>query len=155
MHIIIKEAFVQRVLEKVGDSDNNDTSRIEREIAALETKVAELEAKFDRLYDDRLNGILSDRKLKELSSKCEAEQDAATAHLAELREKYASRDDTVQDVQRFVDLVSEYNQITALDGEKLNHLVHKIVDGERSTNGDEVEQKVTVSYRFIGALSGT
>ena len=147
-----KEAFVQRVLEKVGDSDNNDTSRIEREIAALETKVAELEAKFDRLYDDRLNGILSDRKFKELSSKCEVEQDAATAQLAELREKYASHDDTAQDVQRFVDLVSEYNQITALDGEMLNHLVHKIVVGERQTNGDEVEQKVTVSYRFVGAL---
>ena len=150
-----KEAFVQRVLEKVGDSDNNDTSRIEREIAALETKVADLEAKFDRLYDDRLNGILSDRKFKDLSSKCEAEQDAAAAQLAELREKFASRDDTAQDVQRFVDLVSEYNQITALDGEMLNHLVHKIVVGERCTNGDEVEQKVTVSYRFIGALSGT
>ena len=54
-----------------------------------------------------------------------------------------------------MDLVSEYNQITALDGEMLNHLVHKIVVGERQTNGDEMEQKVTVSYRFIGALSGT
>lgn len=147
-----KEEFVQKILAKLGSKDDSGTKRIEQEIRLLETRITELSSKFDRLYDDRLEGILSDRKFKELSAKCEAEQDEAETQLAELRIKLTQQDETIQDVQNFINLADTYREITELDTDLLNHLVSKIVVGERVKDGADVVQKITVHYKFIGAL---
>ncbi len=146
-----KEEFVQMVLEKVGDTDDS-TAQIEQEIRLLEGKISDLERKFDKLYDDRLEGILSDKKFRELSAKCEAEQDAASEQLARLKSRLSEKDETEADVARFVRMAEEYGEITELDAEMLNHLVSKIVVGERVKDGDMVTQRIKVYYKFIGAL---
>lgn len=68
---------------KVENGDSED-ARVENEIKMLEAKIADLDRKFEQLYDDRFNGILSDRKFQDLSARCEAEQDAARVRRAEL-----------------------------------------------------------------------
>jgi len=143
---------VQKILAKLDSKDDSGTKRIEQEIRLLETRIMELGNKFDRLYNDRLEGILSDRKFKELSARCEAEQDEAETQLAELKIKLAEQDETVQDVQNFINLADTYREVTELDTDLLNHLVSKIVVGERVKDGADVVQKITVHYKFIGAL---
>ena len=147
-----KEEFVKKVLSKIGDPEGTMTSRTEQEIRHLEGKIADLEKKFDRLYDDRLEGILSDRKFRELSAKCEAEQDIAAAQLAELKTKLAEQEGQERDVHRFVRLAEEYGTVTELDADMLNHLVSRIVVGERVKDGDTIMQKIKVEYKFIGIL---
>lgn len=147
-----KEEFVRLILDKIGDQDTLESKHIEQEIKLLEDRIAELEKKFDRLYDDRLDGILSDKKFKEMSSKCEAEQDNAVQRLNELKSKIADKGATEEDTRRFIQLAEEYGEITELDGEMLNHLVSKIVVSERVKDGQDVVQKIKVYYRFIGAV---
>ena len=147
-----KEEFLRMVMAKINADDVSEGQQIEREIEALEKRIAELEAKFDRLYDDRLDGILSDKKFKELSAKCEAEQESASARLAELKAQAADRTDSVQGIAQFMKTAEQYDEVTELDKELLNRLVDSIVVGDRIKTANGCEQVVTVNYKFIGEI---
>ena len=147
-----KEEFLRMVMAKINADDANEGQQIEREIEVLEKRIAELEAKFDRLYDDRLDGILSDKKFKELSAKCEAEQESASARLAELKSQVADRTDSVEGIAQFMKTAEQYDEVTELDKELLNRLVDSIVVGDRIKTANGCEQVVTVNYKFFGKI---
>ncbi|MBP3293197.1 MAG: recombinase family protein, partial [Clostridia bacterium] len=147
-----KDEFLRMVMAKINADDASEGQQIEREIEALEKRIAELETKFDRLYDDRLDGILSDKKFKELSAKCEAEQESASARLAELKSQAADRTDSVQGITQFMKTAEQYDEVTELDKELLNRLVDSIVVGDRIKTANGCEQVVTVNYKFIGEI---
>lgn len=147
-----REAFMKMVLNKLDKHSYSETQSVHSRIAALELKVSQLEKKFDRLYEDRLEGLLSDRKFKELSAKCETEQDEAAAELTNLREQLNEMNEHQTEVEQFAELAGSYDEITELDKELLNRLVDSIVVGDRVKTENGVVQKITVNYKFVGAL---
>lgn len=147
-----REAFMKMVLKKIGDSDDTGRQLMEREIADLSKRIGELSAKYDRLYDDRLDGILSDRKFKEMAERVEAEQNRAEERLAELKETLANTVDTRQNLEDFLEIAERYQDVTELDKEMLNRLVSTITVGKKIKTEQGTTQEITVNYRFIGAL---
>ena len=148
-----KDAFIHKVLHKLDNDSDNEDERIENQIKVLNARVAELDRKFDQLYEDRFNGVLSDRKFKELSSKCETEQDEARARLEMLTKKQQTSKSTEYGVEQFVEMAEQYGELKELDGEILNRLIQSIVVGDRIKVGAENEQDITVNYRFIGKIA--
>ena len=147
-----REAFMEMVLKKVGDSDDTGRQLMEREIADLTKRIEELSLKYDRLYDDRLDGLLSDRKFKEMAERVEAEQNRAEERLAELKETLANTEDTRQNLEDFLEIAERYQDVTELDKEMLNRLISTITVGKKIQTGRGSTQEITVNYRFIGAL---
>lgn len=147
-----EDAFYERVLKKLDDRKVSHMSEYEREASMLQAKIAELERKFDRLYDDRFEGLLSDRKFRELSVKCETEQDIALERLNYLKEKMAEESDKTDGAEQFLELAKKYSDVRELDREILNRLVESIVVGDRVKENDETVQQITINYRFIGAV---
>jgi Site-specific recombinases, DNA invertase Pin homologs len=147
-----KEAFMEMVLKKIGDSDDTGRQLMEREIADLTKRISELSAKYDRLYDDRLDGLLSDRKFKEMAERVEAEQNRAEERLGELKETLANTTDTRQNLEDFLEIAERYQDVTELDKEMLNRLISTITVGKKVKTEQGTTQEITVNYRFIGAL---
>lgn len=147
------EAFRTNMLKKLGGVDERSRVNAENEIKTLEIRINGLEAKFDRLYEDRLNGIISDKKFKELSAKCEAEQDRLTLELSELREKNACEAEPERNVDRFMVAISRYESIQSLDKELLNRLIDRITVSDRIKTEDGYTQKITIFYKFIGKIA--
>ncbi len=114
-----------------------------------EIKRGDLEARFDRMYEDRLNGLLSDRKFKELAEKTEAEQEAARERLAEVMAMLEGNDDSRECIEQFAERALQYTEIDRLDREILNTLVDTITIGDRIQTKDGVSQTITVNYRFM------
>ena len=147
-----KEKFLRMVMDRVNADDTSEDQRIEQEIESLQSRISELEAKFDRLYDDRLDGLLSDKKFKELSSRCEAEQENLNSRLEVLKAQRDAEAATERDVEEFMQIAEDYWGVTNLDKQLLNRLVESIVIGERTKNGAGVEQEIAINYRFVGQL---
>lgn len=147
-----REEFIARVLHKVENGDSED-ARVENEIKMLEAKIAELDRKFEQLYDDRFNGILSDRKFQDLSAKCEAEQDAARARRAELVKIQDSSQATAYGTERFLELAESYEMLTELDDEVLNRLIQSVVVGDRIKENGTTMQNIKINYKFIGEIA--
>lgn len=119
----------------------------------LEAKIAELDRKFERLYDDRFNGMLSDRKFQELSAKCEAEQDEARERRAALVKKQNSSQATAYSTEQFIAMAEKMETITELDDEILNRLIQSVIVGDRIKGGGVTEQHIRINYKFIGEIA--
>ena len=144
-----KEEFISKVLNNIENMDGEE-KYIENELKALEEKIAELDRKFEQLYDDRLNGILSDRKFQDLSTKCESEQDIARARRAELIKIQDNSQTSLYAVERFVELAESMETLIELDNEILNRLINSIVVGDRIKKDGRIEQHISINYNFIG-----
>ena len=148
-----REMFMEKVLHRLSCSYDSEDARIETEVAALEVKIAELDRKFERLYDDRFNGLLSDRKFQELSTKCEAEQDEARERRALLVKKQNTSQATAYTTERFIEIAEQFERLTELDDEVLNRLIQSIVIGDRIKGNGVTVQQITINYKFIGKIT--
>ena len=147
-----REAFVQSVKEKLGSAEADNTDCIHREIQAIKLRIKELDAKFERLYDDRLDGLLSDKRFRELSSKCETEQEKLTERLSELNEKVKCQTEKEVNAEQFAGLISQYDTVDKLDKEILNRLIDKIVVSDKVKKENGYFQKIVVYYKFLGNM---
>ncbi len=147
-----KDAFIQKVLGKVESAGASTVKNMENEIFELKRQIEDLDNRYDRLYDDRVSGLISDRKFKELSSKCEADQDELRERLKMLQKRLKSLDASEYGVQQFIKIAERYETLTELDREVLNRMIESITVGDRIKNGAETEQEICINYRFIGMV---
>ncbi len=145
-----KEAFYETVMSKISATESKNAAAMQREAKDLETRIQTLERKYDMMYEDRLNGIITDTKFREMAAKCEEEQRAAEARLQELRqsiEAIGSHEDAVHD---FIEAAEQYTTVTELDRELLHTLVDSIIIGDRVRTAEGIQQTITVNYKFMG-----
>ena len=148
-----EEDFIKQVLKKLGSTDNHQKERILEEISALEIRIKALDNKFDRLYEDRLDGVISDKRFKEMSSKCEDEQQKLSTRLDELKEHLNQQTEMKVNVSSFVEIIKQYTDVKALDKELLNRLIEKIVIGDKVKTDNGYTQRITIYYKFLGSLN--
>lgn len=146
-----EDAFVRKVMKKLGTVDDRKQMQMRREMDDVSKRLNKLEAKFDKLYDDRLEGIISDKKFREMAEKCEAEQGQLEERSAQLMQQLGEQSEAEQNVSRFLETIREYAEIRELDAELLNRMIEKIVVSDRvpDENGG-FSQKIKIYYRFIG-----
>lgn len=147
-----EDAFRKAVMEKANSRGESEQKSMAAEITMLESQIAGLVKKYDMLYDDRLNGIISENKFKELSERCENDQIRLTERLNKLKNEAANAEQQEDNIDTFIELVKEYSNIDRLDKEILNKLIEKITVGDRTKFEDgTVSQNVTIYYRFLGS----
>lgn len=123
---------------------------MEREISDLKKRIEDLTIKFDRLYEDRLDGLLSDKKFREMAERCETEQNAAEERLNTLLKTYSESESCVENVEKFIQAAEKYENVTALDKELLNRLIKSIRVGNKVQTENGPVQEIAVDYRIHG-----
>ena len=144
-----REEFKQHILRKISNADDAGRKLLEKEIADLTKRIEDLTVKYDRLYEDRLDGLVSDKKFREMAERCEAEQSKAEARLAEVKESLENADQMVQGVEDFIRAAEYYEEIDELDKEVLNRLVSSITVGQKIQDDMGERQEIQVKYRFL------
>ena len=148
-----QEAFTKSVLKKLGNSSEKNKEHLKNEIAAAEKRIRELNDRFDKLYEDRLDGIISDSKFKELSSRCEDEQIKIKVRLSELNEQAGQQIENENNVSKFIQEINRFSDVNELDKEILNRLIDKIVVSDRVKENGTQMQQVRIIYKFLGDLN--
>lgn len=147
-----EEIFARRLQSELDGMNGQKTPLLQREMQELEKQLQKLDEKFDKMYDDRLEGLLSDRKFREMAEKSEIARDKLTARLDELKIQLNTQAVVEDNISRFLDVVRKYTDVQELDSELLNHLIDKIVVGNKIKSDHGYTQKITIQYRFIGDL---
>ena len=110
-------------------SKNNETAsrkqaaRHKKELAAAQKRYDELDRMFNRLYEDNVNGKISDERFAKMSASYEAEQ-AKLADTIKNISKCVNDDKTEQDnIKRFVAVAKKYTELTELSTEILHDFI--------------------------------
>lgn len=149
-----EETFARKLRAELGSLNVSKTKLFQKEVLEIEKRLQRIDAKFDQMYEDRLDGLLPDNKFREMAEKSESEREKLTARLDTLKQELDTQTVIDDNISRFMETVIKYTDITELDRELLNRLIDKIVVGNKVKTDHGYTQKITIHYRFIGDLEG-
>ena len=136
---------------EVGDKRKNAAKR--RELENAQKRVTELSNIFKRLYEDSVNGKISDERFMELSADYEAEQRSLKERIAVLQEELARTQEAAANAERFMKIIRKYTSFEELTPTLLREFIEKIVVHESTTDEDGTRrQDIDIYYSFIGRL---
>ena len=149
-----REAEFETMITGAANATNErELTRCLRELSASKSRTREIDALFERLYEDNVSGKVSDERYAKQSERYDAEQRGIVLRIRELDEEIASRRTAAETSRDFAAIVKRYTRARKLSAPLLNELVdhidvhhQEVVDGVRT-------QKLTIHYRCIGELN--
>ena len=148
-------------LLKSGDRERAATVKKQTaELKKAEKRKAELDNMFAKMYEDwaasRITennfNMLSQRYQKEQEEQ-EQEQEEQEQKIQDCKTKLAAGQQTVEDAQKWVELIKQIGVPKELTAELLNTLIEKIIVHEATEDDFGFrQQEIEIIFRFVGKI---
>ena len=144
--------FVQAVMDKSVADQKQETAQKRRELAQAERRISDLDTLFQRIYEDNVNGKLSDERFSKLSKTYEDEQRTLSAKAQRLHAELDKEQAQAVNVAQFIALVKKHNEIDALTPALVNEFIERIEVHAPDKSSGHRTQQIDIVYNFIGML---
>ena len=124
--------------------------RIKRDEMTTQKRIKELDDRFYSLYEDKLNGIISEERFIELSHRCETELDEQKSKLERIKSLTLESTAADENIERYIMLIEEFKNISELDKKIVHRLIDKITVGDKYFVDGVKKQDIMISYKFVG-----
>ena len=147
--------FIAMLQEKSRRMTKKDLSEKERAKEETERRIDALDRIIQNLYEDKVNGTLTEERFIKLSKNYENEQAELTNKLKILTDELATAQKETADLNKFMRLVKRYTEITELSPEIVRTFIDKIYvhKGEKAQGGHR--QTIEIIYNCVGAIPET
>ena len=123
-----EDEFVEMVTKKKRAEADRSLRDGKRELEQAQTRIRKLDEIIQHLYEDNLEGRISDERFVKLSENYEKnEQKAPEARVSELRGLIAGGQESSVNAERFPDLVRKYTDIRELNAAPIREFIEKIL----------------------------
>ena len=142
--------------ELLEDKSNND-AMAERKVLESALSVAEARSKellrlYERVYEDNVNGKVTDEWFMRLSHKYELEQDELKKQTFELKNKLDSLNNAKSSSESFIRAIRKFMTMQTLTPIVLQELIEKIEIFNVEGKGKNRTQRLIIHYRFVGCI---
>lgn len=146
--------LAQMLMQNASDTKQSEVTSTKSNLDMAEKRLIELDDLLAKLYEDRLNGVLTDRNFQMLMQKYEQEQNALTSRVDELKKFMEDAPSDADNIDKWLAIVRQLTAPTELTRPLLSALVDKIIVHETTTPfiKKDREQKIEIYYRFIGKV---
>ncbi len=146
------EAFLESLVKKMSGEKKSEQKQLHAKAKKARRRLEELDTLYEKLYEDRAAGAISERNFTRLSAKYEQEQEELEKLIAESENAKKESNADTRNAEEFIKTIREYAEITELDAAVLNRLIDRITVCEAEEVDGEMRQKITIYYKFIGSL---
>ena len=150
-------AFAKHIQQSSNKDAEKAIKRKTAELEKAEKRISELDRIISRIYEDNINGRLSDERFEKMLAGYEAEQVTLATTTKTLPGEIAELKSKTANLESFMKLVERYGNITELTEEIARVFVEKIVvheawyDGPKSNkNHRNRRQQVDIFLSYIG-----
>ncbi len=123
-----------------------------KELRQCKQRVSEIENLYAKLYEDLTRELLTEKRFQMLSARYDSEQEELTAKIKELEKSAIADKEQLSSIEQFAEQISGYAGITELNFKIINQLIEKILVSEPVEVDGQKIQRLTIHYKFIGAL---
>ena len=123
-----------------------------RQLTQAERRIEELDRLFKRIYEDNVNGKLSDSRFQMLSDDYEQEQEELREKLLQLNEEIIQQEEQAENIDRFISKVRKYLDLDELTPALLNDMVKAVYVHAPDKSSGHREQQIDISYDLVGIL---
>ena len=141
-----EEAVAGRLSDACAAEQSAQREALERSLAKDEERIEMLDKMVLRLYEDRMEGRISEENFDLMLRKTQAEQAQLRERAARERKKLADEEQLVRDARQWAEAIREYADITELDAATLHRLVKEIVVHE--TIDADRTRHITIEIHF-------
>ena len=123
-----------------------------RALQKAENRLTELDKLFKRIYEDMVNGRLTESRFQMLSDDYEREQADLRVMIEKLSKEITEQENQATNIDKLIRLARKYLNLKKLTPTVLNDLVNAVyVHISDKSSGHRV-QDTTISYNYIGIL---
>jgi site-specific DNA recombinase len=145
-----EDEFVEMVTKKTRSELDKSMRDSRRELEQAQARIAKLDEIIQRLYEDNIEGKISDERFTKMTANYEAEQQTLEKRVTELKSIMTEEKESALNVNHFLSLVRKYTDIKELTAEVIREFVEKIfvykaerIDGRRV-------QRIKIVWNCIG-----
>ena len=147
-----EDEFAAMLESKTNKDIATEQKLAEAQLATARARVKEIERLYEKIYEDNVNGKVSDEWFMKLSHKYEVEMDETKKNILTLREKLDNLAEKRQTKENFVKAVRSFMEMKMLNPVILRELIEKIEVYQIEGTGKNRTQRVVIHYRFVGCL---
>lgn len=148
-----EDDFVKLVVDEKYKEIRLQQARNKRQLATLKTRNGELDRLFESIYEDKVNGTLSEERFKKMSLKYENEQMELKSQLRHLQAVVDEEQSHELNAEGFIQLVRKYTRVNELTPEIVREFIDKIVVHHREENQDGKSQRVEIHFNMVGSVT--
>ena len=146
------EEFLQTLRKDAEAKTKKELKESQREIETSEERIDKLDKIIESLYEDKVEGKISEERYLKMSDTYESEQAALKERVKTLKadiEKAKEQDDKILD---FMLLIYKYSNFEELTPEILRSFIDKVIVHEKTKVDGHYRQTVEIIYNFVGAI---
>lgn len=147
-----RKAMVTEIAERLNVQLSADREQQKKELRQYKQRVSEIENLYAKLYEDMTRKLITEKRFQMLSARYDSEQEELSAKIKELEKSATADREQLSSIEQFAEQISGYAGITELNCKIVHQLIDKILISEPvEINGEKI-QRLTIHYKFIGAL---
>lgn len=147
-----RKSMVTEIAERLNLQMSADREQQKKELRQCKQRVSEIENLYAKLYEDLTRELLTEKRFQMLSARYDSEQEELTAKIKELEKSAIADKEQLSSIEYFAEQISGYAGITELNFKIINQLIEKILVSEPVEIDGQKIQRLTIHYKFIGAL---
>lgn len=144
--------FIELITKSNAKSVEREIRESKKEYEQALARISKLDTIIQRLYEDNIEGKISDDRFVKMSATYEAEQKQLTERAAELERIIDSAREKASNVDSFLRLVKSYTDIQELNAEIIRTFIEKIYVYQNEKHWDRTAKKIKVRFNFIGEV---
>lgn len=148
-----EKEFIDMVLKQSKQESERLLKSSKKEHETAVARIDKLDTIILRLYEDNVEGKISDDRFKKLTDTYETEQATLTARIQELKTIINATNDEFNNIDLFVKIVKKYTNIEKLDCEILRTFVDKVLVYQPERIDGKKIQRIKIIYNFVGDIS--
>ena len=151
-YVIENEAeFVAQLKAVWNESRSRSAANGQQELDEAKTRMAELDAKIQQLYDSAISGLLPERQAQRMIQQYDEEQLVLEKRIEELQGQKQQEEVEQIDTSRFIALVNRYRDCEELTDTMLYAFIDR-VEVHQATGGRTIyrQQNIDIHFNFIG-----
>ena len=147
-----EEAFRRYLGAKKDAEIKKELAAKRRALQKAEYRLTELDKLFKRIYEDMVNGRLSESCFQMLSDDYEREQAELRVTIEQRSKEITEQENQATNIDKLIRLARKYLKLEKLTPTALNDLVNAVyIHAPDKSSGHRV-QDITISYNYIGIL---
>ena len=147
-----REMFLQTLRKNAATRTEKELKEYSKEIKTSEERIERLDKIIESLYEDKVEGKISEERYLKMSDTYETEQAELKERVKMLRSEIAKAKEDDDKILDFMMLIYKYNSFEELTPEILRAFIEKVVVHERTKVDGHYRQTVEIFYNFVGAI---
>ena len=142
--------FVEMITKKSKAEADRGLREAKRELEQSKARIRKLDDIIQKLYEDNIDGKISDERFKKLSETYEAEQTGLKDCITEFQDFIDHEQEAAVNTDSFIRLVKKYTDVQELNAEIIREFVDKIYIYKAERIGGKKVQHIKIFWNCIG-----